>query len=201
VSAGLTESPAAGPGPNPDMFFQGEGACVCVVILDQAQWTDRQTFMDSIMKASALAGKANRTYLALPKVAASLADARLFHDRGIGLFTYDQRNVDEALPARYFETATVTQHEADKTATGQLENEIRELHAQFDMLERTVQHLSEQLAASREMRPAQEPVRTLSPPSSLSDIGVVDNLPTFFAGNPWLEVLSRRGRGEPTIAG
>jgi hypothetical protein len=69
------------------------------------------------------------------------------------------------------------------------------------MLERTVQHLSEQLAASREMRPAQEPVRTLSPPSSLSDIGVVDNLPTFFAGNPWLEVLSRRGRGEPTIAG
>jgi hypothetical protein len=183
------------------MFFHGEGACVCVVILDQALWADRRVFMDSIMRASALAGKANRTYLALPKAAASVADARLFHDRGIGLFTYDQRNVDEVLPARYFETAAVTQQEANRNATGQVENEIRELRAQFDMLERTVQHLSEQLVASREMRPAQDLVSTLSSPSSLSDIGAVGNLPTFFAGNPWLEVLSRRGRGEQTIAG
>lgn len=190
MSAGLAESPAAGLDPNPDMFFHGEGACVCVVILDQAPWADRRVFMDSVMKASALAGKANRTYLALPKVAASVADARLFHDRGIGLFTYDQRNVEEALPARYFETAT-----------GQLENEIRELRAQFDILERTVQHLSEQLAASREMHSVREPVRTLSPPGSLSDIAVAQNLPTFFAGNPWVEVLSRRGREEATIAG
>lgn len=201
MSAGLTESPASGPSPNPDMFFQGEGACVCVVILDQALWADRRVFMDSVMKASALAGKANRTYLALPKVAASVADARLFHDRGIGLFTYDQRNVEEALPARYFETATATRNEADETVTGQLQNEIRELRAQFDILERTVQHLNEQLAASREIRPTREPVRTPSPPSSLADIGVVHNLPTFFAGNPWVEVLSRRGREEATIAG
>jgi len=157
--------------------------------------------MDSVMKASALAGKVSRTYIALPKVAASLADARLFHDRGIGLFTYDQRNVEEALPARYFETANGTQQQTDETATGQLENEIRELRAQFDMLERTVQHLSEQLAASREIHSVREPARTLSPPSPLSDIAVVHNLPTFFAGNPWVEVLSRRGREEATIAG
>jgi hypothetical protein len=157
--------------------------------------------MDSVMKASALAGKANRTYLALPKVAASVADARLFHDRGIGLFTYDQRNVEEALPARYFETATATRNEADETVTGQLQNEIRELRAQFDILERTVQQLNEQLAAHREISPTREPVRSPSPPSSLADIGVVHNLPTFFAGNPWVEVLSRRGREEATIAG
>lgn len=156
--------------------------------------------MDSVMKASALSGKANRTYLALPRMAASVADARAFHDRGIGLFTYDHRNVEEALPARYFETATATQSEAEKNVTGLLQNEIRELRAQFDMLERTVQHLSEQLLASREMRPAREPVRTLPPPSS-SDIGVAENLPTFFAGNPWVEVLSRRGREEATIGG
>jgi len=169
--------------------------------LDQAHWADRRVFMDSVMKASALSGKANRTYLALPRVAASVADARAFHDRGIGLFTYDHRNVEEALPARYFETATATRSEAEKNVTGLLQNEIRELRAQFDMLERTVQHLSEQLLASREMRPAREPVRTLPPPSSLSDIGVAENLPTFFAGNPWVEVLSRRGRERATIAG
>lgn len=183
------------------MFFEGEGAHVCVVVLDQALWADRRVFMDSVMKASALAGKVSRTYIALPKVAASLADARLFHDRGIGLFTYDQRNVEEALPARYFETANATQHQADKTATGQLENEIRELRAHFDILERTVQDLNEQLAASREMRPARKLVRIPSPPSSLAEIGVVDNLPTFFAGNPWVQVLSRRGREEAAIAG
>lgn len=188
----------AAPGPNPDMFFQGEGACVCAVILDQGSWADRRVFMDSIMKASALVGKANRTYLALPKMAASLADARLFRDRGIGLFTYDQRNVEEALPARYFDTAGAPSHQTDNTATDQLENEIRELRTQFDMLERTVQHLSEQLARPREMR---SQVRTMSSPSSLPDVSVVDNLPAFFAGNPWVEVLSRRGREEVTVAG
>ncbi|WP_455363368.1 hypothetical protein [[Eubacterium] cellulosolvens] len=157
--------------------------------------------MDSIMKASALVGKANRTYLALPKMAASLADARLFRDRGIGLFTYDQRNVEEALPARYFDTAGAPSHQTDNTATDQLENEIRELRAQFDMLERTVQHLSEQLTRPREMRSPAQPVRTMSSPSSLHDVSVVDNLPAFFAGNPWVEVLSRRGREEVTVAG
>ncbi len=201
MTAGLTESPVAGPGPNPDMFFEGEGACVCVVILDQGSWADRGVFMDSIMKASVLVGKANRTYMALPKMAASLADARVFRDRGIGLFTYDQRNVEEALPARYFETAGAPSHQADKTATDQLENEIRELRAQFDMLERTVQHLSEQLASPRETPSLGQPARTISSPSCLSDVAVVDNLPAFFAGNPWVEVLSRRGREEVTIAG
>jgi hypothetical protein len=157
--------------------------------------------MDSIMKASALVGKANRTYLALPKMAASLADARIFHDQGIGLFTYDQRNVEEALPARYFETASATQQQPDKTATGQLENEIRELRAQFDMLERTVQHLGEQLVSSAEMRSLREPLRAPSPTSSLPGMAEAGNLPTFFAGNPWVELLSRRGREEATIAG
>lgn len=181
-------------------MFQGDNVCVAVVILDQAVWANRRVFIDSIMKASALVGKANRTYLALPKMAASLADSRVFHDQGVGLFTYDQRNVEEALPARYVETANATQ-QTDKAATGQLENEIHELRAQFDMLERTVRDLSEQLASFDGMRSPGEQVRALSPASSLPTVAEVGSLPTFFAGNPWIEVLSRRGKGETTIAG
>ena len=166
---------------------------VRVIILDESLWADRQAFMNSIMEASAFAGKSNRTYLALPKSAASLTDARLFHERGIGLFTYDHRNVEEALPAHYFEMTTAAGSRPDGAATHQFSNEIRELRSQIDTLERTVQSLSEELMAMRHVRSPVEPVEAAPTASALSPVTVGDNLPAYFAGNPWVEVLSRRG--------
>ena len=184
------------------MFFKGEGACVCVVILDHARWADRRAVMDSIMRASACAGKASRTYLALPKTAASLADAGLFQEYGIGLFTYDQRNVEEALPARYFEISDSAASLGETVAAGgQLRNELRELHSELGMLQRVVQQLKEELASLAKSVASKEFVRTVAPHNSLQGVHVVESLPTFFSGNPWLEVLSRRGREEAAIAG
>ena len=187
-------------GPSPDMLFQSEDTSIRVVILDEPGWANRQAFLNSIMKATALAGKSNKTYLALPKSAASLTDARLFHERGIGLFTYNHRNVDEALPARYFEIATAAVHQAGERIDHRLENEIRELRAQIDTLERTVHSLSEELVSLRRVPSAPEPVDVFPSTRTLTTIDAVESLPTFFAGNPWLEVLSRRGREDPRIA-
>jgi hypothetical protein len=181
------------------MLFEGEDTSVRVVILDESGWANRQAFLNSIMKATALAGKSNRTYLALPKNAASLTDARLFHERGIGLFTYDRRNVDEALPARYFEMTTMAVTQTCEAVDHRFENEIRELRAQIDTLERTVQSLSEELMSMRRM-PSPEPVKTFPTTNTLPPITAADNLPTFFAGNPWIEVLSKRGMEEARIA-
>jgi hypothetical protein len=182
------------------MLFQGEDTSVRVVILDESGWANRQAFLNSIMKATALAGKSNRTYLALPKNAASLTDARLFHERGIGLFTYDHRNVDEALPARYFEMATMAVTQTSEAVDHRFENEIRELRAQIDTLERTVHSLSEELMSLRRMPSTLEPVETFPSTRALAPIAAVGGLPAFFTGNPWLEVLSRRGREETRIA-
>jgi hypothetical protein len=193
MSAGLAESPIIDSGANPDMLFQGEDTSVRVVILDESGWANRQAFLNSIMKATALAGKSNRTYLALPKNAASLTDARLFHERGIGLFTYDHRNVEEALPARHFEMATVAVRQANEAADDRFENEIRELRAQIDSLERAVQSLSEELMSLRHTS-SPESVQTFPMADTFRPIAAPDNLPTFFAGNPWIEVLSKRGR-------
>jgi hypothetical protein len=199
MSAGLAESPLVDSGANPDMLFQGEDTSVRVVILDESGWANRQAFLNSVMKATALAGKSNRTYLVLPKSAASLTDARLFHERGIGLFTYDHRNVEEALPARYFEMATVPVRRTNEAADDRFENEIRELRAQIDTLERTVQSLSEELVSIRRT-PSLEPVETFPTTNTLPSVAAADNLPTFFTGNPWVEVLSKRGREEARIA-
>lgn len=188
------------PRPNPDLLFHGEGTSVRVIILDESLWADRQAFLDSIMKASTLAGKSNRTYLALPKSAASLTDARLFQERGIGLFTYDHRTVEEALPARYFEMTTAAVSKTDRAATDQFENEIRELRAQIDTLERTVQSLSEELMSLKRARSPEESLEATPTARVLPPIAVVDNLPPHFAGNPWVEVLSRRGREGARIA-
>jgi hypothetical protein len=200
MTAGLAQSPIVGTGPNSDMLFQGEDTSVRVVILDESNWANRQAFLNSIMKVTALAGKSNRTYLALPKSAASLTDASLFHEQGIGLFTYDHRNVEEALPARYFEMATVAASQPTMASNDRFENEIRELRAQVDTLERTVQSLSEELMSLRHMPSTPDPVEAFAPTRALRPIAAVDNLPTFFAGNPWVEVLSRRGGEEARIA-
>lgn len=182
------------------MLLEGSGASVRVIILDQALWTDRRAVMDSMMRASASVGKSSRTYLALPKTAASVTDAGLFQERGIGIFTYDHRNIDEALPARYFETITTAEHEVDKATTLQLENEFRELRTEFSMLEQTVQHLREELTSSSKIRPADESAQTLTPRVRSADVPVLGDLPAFFAGNPWIEVLSRRGREEAIVS-
>lgn len=200
-SAGLAESQFGDPGPRPDLAFQGDTTRVYLVILDDTHWADRQAFMDSIMRASALVGRVSRTYVVLPKMAASLADARVFQDQGIGLFTYDQRNLEEALPARFFETTSNVPHQHDSTAAGQLENEVRELRAQFASLERIVRELKDELAAPRQIHPPGEQVRTPTPPVPIPGISGLAGLPTFFAGNPWLEVLSKRSREETGVAG
>jgi hypothetical protein len=199
MSAGLAESPVVDSSANPDMLFQGEDTSVRVVILDESGWVNRQAFLNSIMKATAFAGKSNRTYLVLPKSAASLTDARLFHERGIGLFTYDHRNVEEALPAPYFEIATVPVRQTNEAADDRFENEIRELRTQIDTLERTVQSLSEELVSIRGTH-SPEPVETFPTINTLPCVAAADNLPTFFTGNPWVEVLSKRGREKARIA-
>jgi len=182
------------------MLFRAEDASVRVVILEESDWTNRQAFLNSIMKATALAGKSNRTYIALPKNAASLTDARLFHERGIGLFTYDHRNLDEALPARYFELTSAAVPQTSEAADLRFESEIRELRAQIDTLERTVHSLSEELMSLRRAPSSAEPVETFTSTRTQSVIPPAEGRPTFFAGNPWLEVLSRRGREETRIA-
>jgi len=174
---------------------------VRVVVLERERWSDRQAIMDSVMRASASTGKASRTYLVLPKMAASITDARLFQERGIGLFTYDQRNIEEALPARYFEDSRTISAEMDNKATDQLESELRELRADFDTLQRAMQELKEELASSRSGPTPSEIVTTFTARAPLPEVQVAQNLPTFFTGNPWVEVLSRRGRGEPAFVG
>jgi len=183
------------------MFFKGDGACVCVVILDHTRWADRRAVMDSIMRAAACAGKASRTYLALPKTAASLADAGLFQEYGIGLFTYDQRNVEEALPARYFEINDAASLPGETVSSGQLRNELRELHSELGVLQRVVQQLKDELTLLRNSAASKELVQTLTTHNNLQAVRVVETVPTFFSGNPWLEILSRRGREEEAIAG
>jgi len=153
------------------------------------------------MRASACAGKASRTYIALPKTAASLADAGLFQEYGIGLFTYDQRNVEEALPAQYFEISDSAASLGETVAAGQLRNELRELHSELGALQRVVRQLKEELASLTKSAASKEFVPTLTSHNSLQSVQGVESLPTFFSGNPWLEVLSRRGREEAAIAG
>ncbi len=172
------------------------------MVLEQVRWADRGAIMDSLMRASTSVGQVSRTYIALPKATASIVDARLFQERGIGLITYDQRNVEEALPARFFEINAATFcRTGDSTHTGHFEKELHEIRAEFNSLQRIVQDLKEELACSRKIHAPQVPELPSTLGSTLSGVQDTNDLPSFFAGNPWMEVLSKRGREEPRRAG
>ncbi len=201
LSAGLAECSSSMTDPKPDLFFQTDGATACVVILECDHWADRQALLGSLLRASALVGKANRTYLAIPKSTASIVDARPFHERGIGLFTYDQRNMDEALPARHFEMNNLPPSVAQAPISAQLETELHELRIQFDLLETVVQQLKEEVASARERGIPERAFPAVAQPNPPQGITIMNGLPAFIAGNPWVDVLSRRGREGSTIAG
>jgi outer membrane murein-binding lipoprotein Lpp len=131
----------------------------------------------------------------------AIADARLFLDRGIGLYIFDQRDVEEVLPARYFENTTLSPSPPSGAETDQLRNEIHDLRAQFDLLEQRIHELRQEFTASTKSRSRAEPVIAAAPVPHPSSVSIFSNVPTYLVGNPWVEVLSRRGREDATIAG
>jgi len=201
LSAGLAECSSPMTDPRPDLFFQTDGTTACVVILECDHWADRQALLDSVIRASALGGEANRTYLAIPKSTASIVDARPLQERGIGLFTYDLRNVDEALPARHFEVNSPPAAVAQAPISAQLQTELHELRIQFDLLEKVVRQLKGEVTSARERGMPETVVPALDQPNPPEGTTIMNGLPAFIAGNPWVDVLSRRGREGNTIAG
>lgn len=201
LSAGLAECCSPSSDLIPDLCFQTDGTIVCVIILEYDHWADRQALLDSVMRASAIVGRSNRTYLAIPKGTASIVDAKPLRERGIGLFTYDLQNMDEALPARHFEVNRLLPGVAQVPISTNLQTELNELRIQFDLLEEVVQQLKKEVACAKERGIPKQDFLAVAPPNAVHETTNIDYLPAFIAGNPWVDLLSRRGREANTSAG
>lgn len=183
-------------------FRDGE-QLVRVAIMPFNPIGSRTSILSATMNAMELKRSAHMVYLALPKLYASMIDGEIFEEKGLGLITFDERRLDEAIPAKESEPELTkipaARPEADWEELRGLRTKVLELEALVRSLDRELRALRE---APRVSQPAQDlaleeplPSRPAppAPPSPLQS----GELPSYFKDNPWLEILAKRGREGP----
>ena len=211
-------------GEEPDMAFEGPGGLAFVVLLDGRALGDRGSFMDAVMRASALRGECEFLYVAVPKAAAPFVDTEVLKKRSTGLLVVGEEGVLEALPSPRRPVRRGGPSTGGDVLAEELLNRIAALENRLSALESelmAVRPLLNEVGSVRELR---ENLRSLSSrlealsrrvdmlsssmlvrpqaPSAPARPQVApsppepEGLPSFFKDNPWLDILARRGRDE-----
>lgn len=166
-----------------------------VEILSGKKILDKNAILGAALRAMSKFENSNKVYLALPKVYASIIDGEIFHFHGIGLLTYNEREIEEVVPAKLVKRRLTVEQGIQNEEVEKLRNEIRKLKENYLTLKEAVELLRIEVAKLKEGL-TKVPLRERSvevkvPPQKIKVSG---NLPSFFKDNPWLEVLARRGR-------
>jgi hypothetical protein len=181
---------------------------VHVYILRPEDLAERTAVIDALLSLSTSRNLYRLVYLAAPRVLGTSIDASAFRARGIGLLFFDDRRIDESLAAQSVpETVLPT---ASAAKENDLAEELASLKSMYHAMEQTLNQLRDDLAnirttPSQHLGPPrrQEPLAGITPQTILANnLPAHIGLPSYFANNPWLDVLSKRGNGEhEAIAG
>ncbi len=176
---------------NKELWFTDGHNTLVVRVLEDSDTRNRNAILDAALSALILASKANLVYLALPKLHASLLDASILQNRGLGLITHDTRSIEEAVVAKRI-NQNMTRLESS--------TDIELMRSRIIALERTVENLASEVSVIRGKRiESERPKRPT--PSQTPDRRNEDSLPSFFKDNPWLDILANRAREPDRNAG
>jgi len=187
---------------DPGVSFQLGPDKVHVLILKPEDLALRNTILDTVLNLSALKYTYSLVYLAAPRLFGASVDATLFRTHGIGLLLYDERRIDEAVPAQPMQTGQAVRitQQSDKSVL----TELATLKTMYLDMQRTISQLRDDLTAAHNLHTVREQIGRISVPIDV--ITAPDSydhdpprggiLPSYFANNPWLDVLSKRGNGE-----
>jgi len=173
-----------------------------VLILKPDDLAQRNAILDAVLNLSALKYTHQLVYLAAPRLFGASLDALMFSSRGIGLLFYDERRIDEAVPAqplRAEQQAAISQPD-DRTVV----SELATLKTMYLEIERTINQLRCDMTSLRNPRTTHEEATRITSstqvittrPSFPQNSMHLGELPSYFINNPWLDVLSKRGYGE-----
>ena len=170
---------------------------VHIAILKNDAFLQRNKIVGSILDLSALRNSVELVYLAAPKLLGTAIDADVFRSHGIGLLLFDDRRIEEIVPPQPIlppQTRQIVQNSDPAFVS-----ELASLKSMYLEMERTISNLREELKSFQ-----QSVASTPSPPERITPSSLVHTqprftgpgaeLPSFFTNNPWLEVLSKRGR-------
>ncbi len=194
---------------------------VHVMILKTRDLAQRNSIIDTVLKLSSLRNSYQTVYLAAPRLLGATIDASIFRAHGIGLLFFDERRIDEAVAPQPLQPSRLQTNQLPQDPV--LVTELATLKSMYFEMERNLTQLRDDLKNTHETprigglapqlsQPPQEIPRNAvfapniaqdealhsyfnqaDPPSRGESLGA---LPSYFSNNPWLEVLSKRGRSE-----
>ena len=188
----------------PGLTFTIGQDTIQVMILSNEELLRGGKIIASIMSLASLRDSANQLYLAAPRLLGTTIEAETFRSQGIGLLLYDDRRIEEAVTPQ-----TYPSHRSEPVPPEQVQavfNELASLKSMYLEMQNEVNRLREELRGYQERMDSVSTVPDNIPTTMLSPreprlAGPSSELPSFFSNNPWLEVLSKRGREESLIAG
>jgi hypothetical protein len=175
-----------------------------VAILKSDDLAVRNRIIETVLSLSSRRTSSQLVSLAAPRLFGATLDAGMLRAHGIGLLLFDDRRIDEAVAAQPAQT-TITQAVSSEST---LVTELTSLKDMYREMERNLAQLREDMRSMHgNSRSADLRIEQVRPPVALSRESVfapalltppADNagLPSYFNNNPWLEVLSKRGRSE-----
>jgi len=184
-----------------ELSLELDGQRVQVVILPSEALTDRTKIIHCIMRLSSLRNSFSRVYLAAPTLLGTLMDSEVFRCYGIGLVLFDERRIDETVrpqALQAFDTPLMS-----TSADPRVLSELASIKSMYMEMDRNISELREQLKTLQQNRVlvSRSHMETTEPPMQQVLLRNGVNLPSFFKSNPWLDVLSRRGRdGDEPLA-
>ena len=174
-----------------------------VAILKNDAFIQRNKTLEIILTLTAQRGTSSLVYLAAPRLLGTAIDAALFRSHGIGFIIFDERRIEEVVapqPAQASRTHETSSYGTDAAVA----TELATLKSMYAEMERNITRLREELKGFQEIprcvpnhSTTGEPINQqalLQSNSIFTSQGA--QLPSFFSNNPWLDVLSKRGRFE-----
>jgi len=177
----------------PDLIMSDNTNRMYLKIIQKESISERNKLLGSIMKSVSYLLEANIVYLALPKLYASILDGRVFRENGLGVLIYDDRGApEEVIQPKIFPNK---QTSASSTSTipikmmeeiNSLKDNLHSLEIEVNILKDLVSNLKSNQKII-EIEPQIKKVKVEQKTDST-------DFPEFMRDNPWVEILSKRGR-------
>jgi len=187
------------------LSFKLGNETIQVVTLRKEEILESSKVLDTILYVTSLRQRADILYLAAPRLLATTLDNQIFKTHGLGLILFDDRKIEETIEGRI--TPAIESKPINAALPDQnLLSEFTVLKSMYTQMEKTIEDIREEMKAISQstMTKTTEPplsIRMESIESAPTAYTIAPHpaqgpLPSFFNNNPWLEVLSRRGRAE-----
>lgn len=177
-------------------------------VLTAEDLMQRNRILETLIHISSNHTTDTQVYVVAPRLLGATIDAQIFRTQGIGLLLFDDRRIEETIkpqPRKQNEQLTATPTAIPdasilselatlRSTCSQLERALEVIRVEFDNFKVTpptkIQHSVNESKPSIILEPTIQPTTISTEPIHEGP------LPSFFANNPWLDVLSRRGAPE-----